>query len=123
MLDELNSVQRMNLLRFVCSFAWADLEIRPAERAFVSRLVDRLGLSEDEALRVRGWLESPPPEEELDPHLIPVAHRAIFIETVKGVIRVDGEIAPEEFENFELLSELLGWEAPDASMPLSVREE
>ena len=113
MLDELDTDQRLNLLKFVCSFAWADLEIRPAERAFVARLVDRLGLEGSEAAKVNAWLESPPPEDELDPHQIPPAHRALFIETVRGVIRVDGEIAPEELENFELLSELLGWELPD----------
>jgi hypothetical protein len=98
-LEEIDTAQRLNLLRFVCSFAWADLEIRPAERAFVSRLVDRLGLEGSEAAQVNAWLESPPLEEELDPHLI--------------LIRVDGEIAPEESENLELLSELLGWELPD----------
>jgi uncharacterized tellurite resistance protein B-like protein len=112
-LDELDTTQRLNLLRFVCSFAWADLEIRPAERAFVSRLVDRLGLEGSEEAQVSAWLESPPPEEELDPHLIPAEHRELFIETVRGVIRVDGEIAPEEVENLELLSELLGWKLPD----------
>ena len=43
MLDELDGPQRLNLLKFVCSFAWADLEIRPSERRFVSGLVGRLG--------------------------------------------------------------------------------
>ena len=113
MLDQLDSAQRLSLLKFVCSFAWADLAVVPAERAFVARLVDRLGLSEDEAQRVNGWLDSPPPEDELDPYQIPMEHREIFIETVRGVIRVDGEVAPEEQENLELLSELLRWEQPD----------
>ena len=85
MLDQLDRDQRMKLLRFVCSFAWADLEVRPSERAFVSRLVDRLGLSGREAREVRAWLDAPPDEDELDPHQIPVEHREIFIETVKGV--------------------------------------
>ncbi len=119
MLDVLDAAQRLNLLKFVCSFAWADLEIRPAERAFVARLVHRLGLEGKEAEQVNAWLDSPPAEEELDPHLIPAVHRAIFIETVRGVIRVDGEIAPEERENLELLSELLGWELPDDDLSAS----
>jgi hypothetical protein len=50
-------------------------------------------------------------EEEVDPQLIPVRHRELFLETVKGVIRVDGEIADEEREHLELLEELLFWEA------------
>ena len=119
MLDQLDSQQRMNLLKFVCSFAWADLEIRPAERAFISRLVDRLGLAAAEERQVRKWLESPPGPEELEPHQIPVEHREIFIETVKAVIRVDGEIAPEEVENLELLSELIGWELPEGGVAAS----
>jgi uncharacterized tellurite resistance protein B-like protein len=118
-LDELDTAQRVNLLKFVCSFAWADLEIRPAERAFVARLVDRLELGDKEAAMVNAWLELPPSEDELDPHLIPMQHRLLFIEAVRGVIRVDGEIAPEERESFELLSELLGWELPDEDVALS----
>ena len=107
MLDELDGPQRLNLLKFVCSFAWADLEIRPSERRFVSGLVGRLGLGEAEARKVQQWLDAPPMEEELDPHLIPLRHRELFLETVREVIRVDGEIADEEREHLELLEELL----------------
>ena len=113
MLDQLDSAQRLSLLKFVCSFAWADLAVVPAERAFVARLVDRLGLSDQEARQVSGWLDAPPSEDELDPYQIPKEHRAIFIEAVRGVIRVDGEVAPEEEESLELLSELLRWELPE----------
>jgi hypothetical protein len=48
---------------------------------------------------------------KVDPQLIPVRHRELFLETVKGVIRVDGEIADEELEHLELLEEMLFWEA------------
>ena len=113
MLEELDPAQRMKLLKFVCSFAWADLEVVPAERAFVARLVDRLNLSAEEQRHVKAWLDSPPGEDELDPQQIPAEHREIFIETVRGVIRVDGEVSPEEEESLELLSELLGWELPE----------
>ena len=110
-LDELDTQQRMNLLKFVCSFAWADLEIRPAERAFVSRFAESTGAqTAQRPARCAAGSNLRPAEDELDPHLIPLHHREIFIETVKGVIRVDGEIAPEELESLELLSELLGWE-------------
>ena len=111
MLDELDGGQRFNLLKFVCSFAWADLEIRPSERSFVAGLVDRLGLGETEARQVHEWLEAPPMEEEVDPQLIPLRHRELFLETVRGVIRVDGQIADEEREHLGLLEELLFWEA------------
>ena len=37
-LDRLKGRERLNLLKFVCSFAWADLEIRSEERRFIKRL-------------------------------------------------------------------------------------
>ena len=58
MLGQLDRAERLRLMKFVCSFAWADLEIRPEERAFVARLVRRLELDPDERRRVESWLES-----------------------------------------------------------------
>jgi uncharacterized tellurite resistance protein B-like protein len=49
MLDQLDREDRLRLMRFVCSFAWADLEVQPEERAFVRRLIARLDLAEDRA--------------------------------------------------------------------------
>ena len=54
MLDRLSSAERLRLMKFVCSFAWADLEVRPEERRFVARLIDRLGLTPAEEIRVQG---------------------------------------------------------------------
>ncbi|MGH2671009.1 MAG: TerB family tellurite resistance protein, partial [bacterium] len=52
MLDDLDSRQRLQLIKFVCSFAWADLEVRAEERTFVARLVERLDLDERERRQV-----------------------------------------------------------------------
>ena len=92
---------------FVCSFAWADLEVLPQERDFIARMVDRLDLDPDERQSVERWLRAPPPPEAIDPTHIPARHRKLFIEAVEGVIRADGEVAPEEREHLELLKELL----------------
>ncbi|MCC6527150.1 MAG: TerB family tellurite resistance protein, partial [Polyangiaceae bacterium] len=35
MLSKLSKTDRMRLMRFVCSFAWADLEVQNEERAYV----------------------------------------------------------------------------------------
>jgi hypothetical protein len=43
MFDALTRDERLMLLRFVCAFAWTDLEITPRERAFMERLVTRSG--------------------------------------------------------------------------------
>jgi uncharacterized tellurite resistance protein B-like protein len=107
MLDRLDRGERMRLMKFVCSFAWADLEIRPEERAFIRKMVARLALDGDDGEEVRGWLDLPPTPESVDPTLVPAAHRRVFIEAIKGVIAADGEIAPEEVESFRLFHDLV----------------
>ena len=94
-------------MKFVCSFAWADLRVRDAERVFVAGLVERLDLDAAERDQVQLWLEIPPPPEDVDPGQIPIEQRERFLEEIEGVILSDGEIAPEESENFKLLRELL----------------
>jgi uncharacterized tellurite resistance protein B-like protein len=108
MLEGLDRPQRLNLMKFVCSFAWADLEVRDAERAFVGRMVDRLELDTEELAQVHGWLDHPPAPESVDPNTIPAAHRKVFLEAIEGVIAADGEIAEEESETLAVLRELLG---------------
>ena len=107
MLDELGHDARLRLMKFVCSFAWADLEVRPEEREFVARLVDRLELEPDECKRVQGWLEVPPDPESIDPTQIPFEHRKLFVEAVEGLVRADGEVAREERDILALFNDLL----------------
>ncbi len=107
MLNELSSNERMLLLEFVCAFAWADLEVRDEERAFVHRLVRQLDLSREEAAKVEEWLEVPPKPEDIDPNKVPRRHRELFLAAAHKMIASDGEIAPEEAENYELLQQLL----------------
>lgn len=105
-LEELDSRQRLALMKFVCSFAWADLEIRPEEREFVARMVERLALGPEESQQVKGWLEVPPSPDSIDPGRIPTEHRGLFLEAIEGVIRADGIIAPEEHDSLAILKEL-----------------
>ncbi|MCH2170859.1 TerB family tellurite resistance protein [Myxococcota bacterium] len=107
MLNEMDRTERLKLMKFVCSFAWADLQVRTAERAFVAQLIRRLNLDDDDKKQVREWLEVPPAPETVDPTQIPVEHRVAFLDEIEGVVISDGEIAPEERENLELLRELL----------------
>lgn len=106
-LDELNRKDRLRLVKFVCSFAWADLEIRSEERAFVAKMVRRLELDDEDTDRVEGWLSQPPEPDSVDPTLIPAKHRELFIEAVEGVIESDGEIAPEERDQLSIFQDLL----------------
>jgi uncharacterized tellurite resistance protein B-like protein len=107
MLDQLDRRDRMRLVEFVCSFAWADFEIQPEERVFIARLIRRLGLDEEEDLKVQQWLERPPKLDGLDPTSIPAAHRRVFVDAIEGLIAADGEVAAEEQDSFEIFKQLL----------------
>ena len=107
MLKELSSKERLLLLEFVCAIAWADLEVRDEERAFVHRMVRQLDLTPEEAGKVEEWLKVPPKPEDIDPNKVPHRHRELFLEAARQMISSDGEIAPEEAENYELLQQLL----------------
>ena len=106
-LSDLDREDRLRLMKFVCSFAWADLQIAQSERTMVAKLMRKLRLDADEKAQVEEWLELPPPADELDPAQIPDEHRALFLTTAREMIEADGEIADEELENFELLEQLL----------------
>ena len=107
MLNEIAGADRLRLMRFVCSFAWADHQVRERERAFILRLSKRLHLTPDELSAVEGWLEKPPSADELDPAQVPLKHRSLLLTAVRGVIGADGHVDPDEAESLELLEELL----------------
>jgi len=107
MLDTLSVDERIQLVRFVCSFAWADLEIREEERTYVANLVRRLGLGDAEQATAEEMLKEPPAPETIDPLTIPVKHRQIFLDSVLGMIAADGEIAEGEALSYNLLQQLV----------------
>ncbi|MDI1447962.1 TerB family tellurite resistance protein [Polyangium sp. 6x1] len=107
MLKNLSREDRLQVMRFVCSFAWADLEIKPKERALVHKMVKELHLDPDEAKQVEGWLKVPPRAEEVDPATIPRAHRQMVLDAARRIIKADGNVDPEEQESLSLLEQLL----------------
>jgi len=107
MLSDLDRVDRLRLMKFICSFAWADLEIADEERGFVQKMVEKLGLTEQEAEQVGQWLEVPPPAEELDPAEIPPEHRQLFLDAARAMVIVDGRVDPDEAENLALFEMLV----------------
>ena len=107
MFEQLSRDDRMLLLRFVCAFAWTDLEIRTGERKFVERLIERMQLSDDDRAEVQGYLHVAPAPETTNPKLVPREHRRIFVEAVRGLIYADGEVDAEERQRFELLQKAL----------------
>jgi uncharacterized tellurite resistance protein B-like protein len=107
MLKNLSREDRLRVMRFVCSFAWADLEIKSKERTLVRKMIKELHLEPDEVKLVEGWLEVPPRAEEVDPASIPKAHRQLVLDAARRMIKADGTIDAEEAESFELLEMLL----------------
>ena len=99
---------RLELMKFVCTFAWADLSVHPAERSFVGRLMSRMEFDAADQAQVRDWLRAPPPPESVDPTRIPRAHRSLFLAAIDGVIAADGQITPEERDSLARLKELMG---------------
>jgi tellurite resistance protein len=103
---DLNHEDRLRLMRFVCTFAWADLEVQDDEKKVVERFIETLDLEGDRA-QIARWLKTPPPTEDVDPTRVPRAHRALFLEAAQAVFGADGIIDPKEQENFELLKQLM----------------
>ena len=107
-MKKLSSEDRLRLMKFVCSFVWADLEVKESERKFVTRMAKRLHLDAAEGELVKAWLEVPPRPEDVDPTTIPREHRQMFLDTIRDVITADGEVAQDEWENLALFEQLLG---------------
>jgi uncharacterized tellurite resistance protein B-like protein len=107
MLEALNRDDRLQLMRFVCSFAWADLEVSKVEREFILTMVIRLGLDAEEQAQVAQWLEVPPRADELDPADIPREHRQLFLDAARAMIVSDGDVDDVEAENLIILEQLL----------------
>jgi uncharacterized tellurite resistance protein B-like protein len=105
--EELDEDDRLRLLRFVCSFAWADLQVADAERGFVHRLFEQLSLTADEQHAVEGWLRLPPPPEEVDPTDIPAEHRQLFLDYALRTVGADGHLSEQELETLSLFESLL----------------
>jgi uncharacterized tellurite resistance protein B-like protein len=106
-MKRLSHRDRLQLMKFVCSFAWADFEVQDAEREYVHKLVKRLHLEPEEAKQVEGWLKLPPRPEDVDPNSVPLAHKQLFLDTMKGIVEADGKVTVEERENLHLFQALL----------------
>lgn len=106
-LQKLNREDRQRLMRFVCSFAWADLEVKKTERMLVQKMARKLALDDEDRALVKEWLQVPPRAEDVDPQSIPHNQRKLFLEAAREMIAADGEIDAEERESFSIFEQLL----------------
>ena len=112
-IDDLEKEDRLRLMRFVCSFAWADLEVQEAERSFVDKMFTTLQLDDEDREQVDQWLKIPPAPEEVDPTDIPEEHRQIFLNAMLQLIGADGVVDSKEMETLSLFEKLLRTELDD----------
>ena len=98
--------ERLRLLGFVCSFAWADLSVTSEETEYVAKACRELGLGEAGLRKVAEWMSVPPLPEEVDPQSVPSKHRREFVEAARRFVRS----APFDLharEQMELFEELM----------------
>jgi uncharacterized tellurite resistance protein B-like protein len=112
-LEDLDTEARMRLVGFLCSFAWADLEVQEAERSFVLKLLDKFMLDPSEREQAELWLKLPPRPEEVDPIDIPADQRQVFLSTAMQLVSADGQVSPAEMETLSLFEKLLRVDGDD----------
>lgn len=108
---ELSPKERMNLMKFVCSFAWTDLAVSQSERDLVMRMCGSFGLNDEETAQIERWLELPPPAEEVDPTMISPEHRQMILSALEQVVEADGKVVPAESESLQLFRDLMTGDA------------
>ena len=108
MLDDLPASDRLLLLELVCTFAWADLDVSPAERRFIERLVSQIPLSDEDKEQVELWTHMAPAPRPMDFSRIPERYRRTFLEAARATMYADGVLDPDEEEAFERLRGALG---------------
>ncbi len=92
-LSHLEHADRLRLMKFVCAFAWADLEIADQERSFITKMAKQLHLGGDDHKQVKAWMELPPKVEELDPNV-----HVVQSHSTSGVITSPTILRPLLFE-------------------------
>lgn len=101
MIDRLSRPERLQLMRYVVSFAWADQELHPSERRVVKRFLELLELDESERSEVEAWLSAPPDPVAVDAAALSQEQRVVYTQAIQAVIMADGTISPEERSLFQ----------------------
>jgi uncharacterized tellurite resistance protein B-like protein len=56
---------------------------------------------------VDSWLQVPPLIDDVDPADIPLAHRKLFLDTMRELVLADGSVDEQEQASLALLEDLL----------------
>ena len=104
----ISSEEKLQIMRFVCAFAWADLKVVTEERSIIASFAKSLELNEKELIQVNDWTRHPPKPEEIDPFDIPVHLKEIILSAASAVTIVDGICDHNEADLLTLLQNILG---------------
>lgn len=100
--DDLTESERLELMRFLCSFAWADGVVQPQEKTVLERILGSLELSAEAHAEAEGWLTAAPSVQGRALRSIDEKKRATFIDGAYEVAAADGEIAADELEHLKM---------------------
>jgi uncharacterized tellurite resistance protein B-like protein len=107
MLDGLSSSDRLLLLKFLCAFAWTDLDVSDKERLFVRRVLGHAKLGGEDEAQVEQWLAVAPSPGSVDAKNVPLQHRKVFLDAIRGLVYADGSVDPDERASLDRLREAL----------------
>lgn len=100
--DGLTEAERVDLVRFLCSFAWADGEVQAQERTVLERVLGGVGLSAEARAKAAAWLLAPPDMDGFDFAAIGADKRALFIDEAFEVAAADEALAAEEVRHLQM---------------------
>ena len=89
-------------MRFLCSFAWADDEVQSEERVVLDGILEHLGLTPANQIKVESWLDTPPDMAGFDFGGIPQATRELFLDLAFSVASAHGGLAVEEMRHLQM---------------------
>jgi hypothetical protein len=107
MIENCTSEEKLQIMRFICTFAWADLKVVQAERQFIMRFCDTLVLNDDERKEVESWLKHPQHPDDIDPFSLPKHLHEYVLSAAQAISIVDGEFDDKESELLEILQGIL----------------
>ena len=105
-MTDLLADEKLQIMRFVCAFAWADLKIHEAERSLINRFMDALEVNEAGRQAIEDMMKRPPRPEDIDPYDLAPELRETVIQAAEAMTVTDGEISPREKELMSLLRDL-----------------
>jgi uncharacterized membrane protein YebE (DUF533 family) len=100
--DELTEAEQIELMRFLCSFAWADGEVHDTERTVLEQVLGGLTLSPEARADAQAWLSEPPDMEGFDFGAISPEKRSAFIDQAFAVAAAHDGLGAQEIRHLKM---------------------